>query len=114
MLIKEKDLIVVSYWEERANSFFSQILGLMFRFKIKKPLIFNIKNKRCGEVHMCFVPFDIDIIFLNDNDIIIETDSLKSWTGKIDYNKNVNTIIEFPKYTIIKKNLKIGDKLLFL
>lgn len=114
MIVNRRTFEKVSSSEEHANSVRSQLLGLMFRLSIKKPLIFEIKNNRCGVIHMLFVHFDIDIAFLNEDNVITYLQKLKGWSGKLDFNSKVFKIIEFPEGTIIDKDLKIGDELAFL
>jgi uncharacterized protein len=48
---------------KKCKTFISQILGLMFSGK--KNLLFEFKNERVINLHMFFVFFPIDIIFVN-------------------------------------------------
>lgn len=107
-------MVTISRKSEYADTLFKQTIGLMFRFRITKPLIFNFNSPQLCDVHMLFVPFSIDVVFLDEDDIIVWMNYLKAWTGRIKTPCKVSKMIEFPKNTISKNNLQFGDKLLFL
>jgi len=97
---------------ERADTLFKRTFGLMFRWCIKNNygLLFSLERQIECDVHMLFVLFDIDILFLDSSNTIVKTETLKSWTG---HSKCFcKTIIECKSGTIDRFNLCIGDKLI--
>jgi uncharacterized membrane protein (UPF0127 family) len=90
-----------------ADSFFKRFKGLMFR---KEPL----KNEGlwiipCNAVHMFFMNFQIDVIFLNEqNQVVKAYQSLKPWriTKPI---KTAFSTLELPAGSIQKLGIKVGQ-----
>lgn len=114
MIINSNGMKTISIETESADTLFKQTIGLMFRFKITKPLIFELDYPKACDVHMLFVPFSIDVVFLDADDTIIYMEYLKAWTGRVKTPCKVKKIIEYPEFTISEKNLQFGDKLLFI
>lgn len=96
---------------ERADTLFKRSLGLMFRRQIKNDyaLLFSFERKTVCDVHMLFVPFDIDIIFLDCSGAVVDLCTLKAWTGV--YKVECCSFIECKKGTISIFDIRIGDKL---
>jgi len=78
-----------------ADSFFAQARGLMFRrsFLSGSALVFRFKNTKKRELHMLFVPFSIDAIWLVDTEVTA-TKRLRPWVGF--GRAAADTIIELP------------------
>lgn len=65
-----------------ADSFLARARGLMFRPSIPDDyaLVFEFDDRKRRDVHMVFVPFDIDVLWLADDEVqAVET--LSAWTG---------------------------------
>jgi hypothetical protein len=94
------------------TSMFSKSLGLMFSKK-KKSLIFVFKKEKIIPLHMFFVFYPIDVLFLNKNKIVVEIK--ENFMPFTFYNpkKKAMYIIELPKGTIKKSKTIIGDKIKF-
>ncbi len=57
----------------KCESFFSKLKGLMFSRKLKDScLLFVFPNERKITLHMFFVFFPIDVLFLNKNKEIVD------------------------------------------
>jgi uncharacterized membrane protein (UPF0127 family) len=94
------------------KNIFSKTLGLMFSRKIR-PLIFIFKKEKIIPLHMFFVFYSIDVLFLNKNKIVIEIKgNFRPFTFYTPKNK-VQYIIELEKNTIKKSKTEIGDKIEF-
>lgn len=93
----------------KANTFRKRLLGLMFR---KKPLEKEgLWIYPCNSIHMCFMQFPIDVVFLDRNNQIVKTiQNLKPWRFVAPI-KNAYSVIELPIGTIEKFNLKNGQPL---
>ena len=98
---------------ERADTTFKRAFGLMLRTHIKSDygLLFSFVGQTTCDVHMLFVPFDIDIIFLDCNNAVIDSCTLKAWTGR--YKVDCCSFIECEKDTIEKNCIKIGGLVSF-
>ena len=94
------------------KNIFSKTLGLMFSTK-PKTLIFIFKKEKIIPLHMFFVFFPIEVLFLDKNKIVVEIkENFKPFTF---YNprKKSKYIIELPKDSIKKSKTKINDKIIF-
>lgn len=89
------------------KSFFSRLMGFMFKKKIDKALLFN----RCNSIHTFFMKCNIDVIMCDrDNNIMYYFNNL-SKNKVILPKKNVYKTYELPVgYYDIKINKKIRVK----
>lgn len=67
---------------EIADSFLSQAKGLMFRRSIPDDyaLVFEFDGVGSRDVHMVFVPFPLDVLWLRDGEVQ-QKKRLSAWTG---------------------------------
>ena len=92
-----------------ANSFWNRLNGLIGKKQFDENEAMCIKP--CKSVHMFFMRFSIDVVFVdNDNVVIKEITSLKPWQIS-PYVKQASYVIELPKGTISDKDINIGDKI---
>ena len=100
------------------NNDSKRIKGLMFRRKKlsdNEGMLFEFTNKSIKSVWMknTFIP--LDLLFLNQSNVIVDLHSylkphsLKSVGSKVPCSK----FLEIDKDQIRKKNIKIGDKVVF-
>ena len=80
---------------EFADSFLSQARGLMFRRSLAddSALVFQFDSDAKRDVHMLFVPFAIDALWLVDNEVQA-TKRLRPWLGL--GRESADTLIEVP------------------
>lgn len=63
-----------------ADSFFSRLAGLMFQKKL--PQATGLLLAPCNSVHMCFMTFPIDVVYLDKEFKIIKVvKNLRPWIG---------------------------------
>ena len=63
-----------------ADTFFTRLAGLMFRSKL--PAATGLFLAPCNSVHMCFMRFAIDVVYIDkDYNIIKVVRNLKPWLG---------------------------------
>lgn len=63
-----------------ADSFFARLAGLMFRRRL--PPATGLLLVPCNSVHMCFMRFAIDVVYIDkDYNIIKVVRNLKPWLG---------------------------------
>ncbi|OGM01325.1 hypothetical protein A3K72_03050 [Candidatus Woesearchaeota archaeon RBG_13_36_6] len=93
----------------------AKAMGLMFSKPLKdEGLIFIFKKPRQVALHMFFVFFPIDIIFLDKRRRVIELkEYVKPFTPLIKSRKPASYVVELPKGTIKKTKTKIGDLIQF-
>jgi uncharacterized protein len=91
------------------ETFNKRLKGLMFRLQ---PLHNEgILLSPCNSIHMFFMFFSIDVIFLNKhNQIIYYKENVKPWTVIFPI-KHAVAVIELPTNTISKYSFQIGDKI---
>jgi hypothetical protein len=67
---------------EVVDSFLSRARGLMFRRSIPDDyaMVFRFDDADTRDLHMVFVPFDIDAVWLVDGEVV-ETKRLRAWRG---------------------------------
>lgn len=93
-----------------ADTFLKRAIGLMFSSKKKFDfgLIFDLKRETItgAGIHMFFVFFSINVLFLDKNKRIVDYKTLKPFTMYQPV-KKIRYIIELP---VEFKNYKINDK----
>lgn len=92
-----------------ADTFFSRLKGLMFK---KTPLhqegLWIIP---CNSIHMCFMNFSIDAIFLDKEGRIVKlVTDLNPWRF-VKPVANAHSVVELPAGTCQQFGLKAGDLL---
>lgn len=96
------------------NSHLSKARGLMFRRKkyIKNnSLIFIFKKQRIMDMHMFFVFYPIDILFLDANKKITEIKKKFLPFTVYSSKKSAKYVIELPKGSIEQKDISVNDEL---
>jgi len=97
---------------ECLNSILSQSRGLMFRKKLKDTaLLFILKRPERVNIHMLFVFFPIDILFLDKNRMVVDTGKLKAFIGLKRSKTKISYVVELPAGVIENHSIKAGDKL---
>lgn len=90
-----------------ADTYIKRLIGLMFKKDIDYGLIFILKYG--SSVHTCFMRFNIDVYFLDENKIIFEKTTLKPWKFYTP-SKKAKYMLEVKENTL---NLKKGEKFEF-
>ncbi|WP_135805737.1 DUF192 domain-containing protein [Halorussus marinus] len=80
---------------ETADSFLSRAKGLMFRRSIPDDyaLVFRFDGVGTRDVHMVFVPFGLDVLWLRDGEVR-HKERLSAWTGLAE--AEADTLVELP------------------
>ncbi len=94
------------------NTTLKRATGLMFRRRIKDcGYIFSFKKDVIAGIHMFFVFFPIDIVWLDKEKRIVEMrENVKPFTPSVIPEKKCRFFIELPKGVIEDKGLKEGEK----
>ena len=94
------------------KTIFSKSIGLMFSKKII-PLVFSFDKEKIIPLHMFFVFYPIDVLFLNKNKIVVEIK--KNFMPFSFYTpKDMSMfVIELPQGAIDKTKTEVDDKIKF-
>jgi hypothetical protein len=99
--------------EKHCKSEWSKLRGLMFTRKLRKALIFSFKKEQLIWVHMFFVWYPIDILWLDKNKKVVQLkDKLRPFRI-IPSRKPAKYIVELADGTIAKTKTSVGDKIGF-
>ncbi|WP_367344196.1 DUF192 domain-containing protein [Methanomethylovorans sp.] len=112
MILKPDGELVASDIEF-AEGIISRSKGLMFRKSIAEryALIFILPSPKSVSVHMLFVFFPIDVIFLDIGKKILATARLRPWIGLTQSPKKTKYIIEMHSGSIERCKLIPGEDL---
>jgi len=112
-MIKNKSKkTVISKKYRLCKSNISKAFGLMFRIK-PESLVFAFEKEKKIPLHMMFVFFPIDIVYLDKNRKVVE---IKSGFRPFTFYspaKNAMYVIEVPSGTIQKSRTSVGDRISF-
>jgi uncharacterized protein len=100
---------------KNCKTILSKAKGLMFtRKKTGEGLIFAFNTERRWSIHMLFVFYPIDVLWLDKNKKVVDLrQKLKPFILSAKPKKESSYIIELPAGTINKTKTKIGDKISF-
>jgi uncharacterized membrane protein (UPF0127 family) len=100
---------------EMADSFFSRFRGLMLKKNLERGLILKIpvgRGRRGSAIHMFFMRIPLDLVFLDEAKMVVDTVTLKPWqtyTPKAP----ARYVIEFKTGVLTSSSTEIGDELDF-
>ncbi|TKD72137.1 DUF192 domain-containing protein [Pseudalkalibacillus hwajinpoensis] len=109
MLREEENTLyrTVPYTILRADTFLTRFKGLMFRrIPLKDEGLLIVP---CNSIHMCFMFFSIDVVFLTKNHEIIKVvENLKPWHF-VSPIKGAHAVLELPAGSIKDSSIKVGE-----
>lgn len=91
----------------------SKFAGLMFSKREKKALIFKFSKEKMISLHMFFVFYPIDVLFLDKNKIVVDVKENFRPFAFYKSRKKAMYAVELPDNTIKKTKTEIGDKINF-
>jgi uncharacterized membrane protein (UPF0127 family) len=95
---------------EIARSFFARGRGLMFRAPLEAGQALMIEP--CSGIHMLFVRFPIDAVFLDQYGRVLRTyRGLKPWTGIVPLVAGARSVVELAAGELQGIDLKAGEEL---
>jgi uncharacterized membrane protein (UPF0127 family) len=95
-----------------ADTFWKRFKGLMLKKGLREKE--GLLIEKCNSIHMFFMLFEIDAIFLDENDTIVKlVENLKPWKGLVLPVKNGGKVLEVKAGFIKQNSLKEGGKLIF-
>jgi hypothetical protein len=92
-----------------ADNFTTRLLGLMGKKNL--PSGHGLLITPCNSIHMFFMSFPLDIVFIDKSNTVIYTrESIKPWrVSKIV--KRACSVIELPSGSIRQSGTEVGDRL---
>jgi uncharacterized membrane protein (UPF0127 family) len=94
---------------KHADSFYSRFMGLMGRKTLKPGA--GLLIKPCNSIHMFFMNFSIDAVFLNrENEVVHIIEGIKPWRVS-RLIKHAHSVLELPSGTARATRTEIGDRL---
>jgi uncharacterized membrane protein (UPF0127 family) len=104
---------IIAHNAKLCDDVFSKFIGLMFSKKENKSLIFKFNKEKIITLHMFFVFYPIDALFLDKNKIVVDKkESFKPFAFYKSKKKAMYSI-EIPNGTVKETNTEIGDKISF-
>jgi uncharacterized protein len=109
VIIKREERIGTDVQVLKHRTFLKRLKGLMFqKYPLEREGIMLIP---CHSIHMFFMRFSIDVVFLNKGSRVVKVVSaLKPWRVK-NGGKGAYSVLELPVGTIEKYRIEIGDKI---
>jgi hypothetical protein len=105
---------VVAADAKLCNSLLSRAKGMMFSQRSKdKALILSFPAEQKIELHMFFVFFPIDVMFLNERKRVVELKKKFLPFTTYSSSKKTKYAVELPQGTIEKTRTRIGDRIEF-
>ena len=98
-----------------ADSFVSRLMGLMFRKDPENGLILKLpssRSRRGSAIHMFFMRFPLDIIFLDDDKKVVDMVSIRPWKTYTPRSP-AKYVVELKEGSINNYKLEIGDEMDF-
>ncbi len=97
------------------DTLWSSMRGLMFRKELKKGegLLIDLKKDTKAGIHMFFVNFPIDIVWLNSEKRVVDSAKDVNPNTIKTPKKFARYIIELPKGILNDKPVSIGDRFTF-
>jgi len=113
MIIKNKiKKTLIAKNAKICKNIISKSIGLIFTIK-PRPLIFFFRKEKIIPLHMFFVFYPIDVLFIDKNKIVVEIkENFRPFTVYTPQKKAMY-VIELSKNTVKETKTKIGDKIEF-
>ncbi|VVB59422.1 putative ACR [uncultured archaeon] len=96
-----------------AKTIFSKLRGLMFREKVDYALVFDFgrASRSSAAIHMFFVFFPIDVVYLRNGTVVDLYKSVMPFTPYLAPKRDADILIELPEGAIEKGKIEIGHKI---
>ncbi len=95
-----------------ARTFFARFMGLQFKKEL--PLEHGLLITPCNSIHMFFMRFAIDAVFIDANGIVVYIkEGIKPWRVSRIIG-NAESVLELPAGTVSSTGTATGDLLEFL
>ncbi len=114
MSLLKSDGTVIAENVELADSYLKKMLGVIFRKSLDGALVFDMGRNAYDGIHMLFVRFPIDVVFLSSDKKIVDLKAgVKPWVGSAFPRSRFWYAIELPAGAVDRFSLKIGEQLVW-
>jgi len=109
-LIYKSKTINLEFRINHADTFWQRFKGLLF---YKKPIVDEgLLITRCNSIHMFFMKFPIDVVFLDQSNTVVKVVShVKPWSV-ISPVLSAYSTLELPSGTISERSIGVGDTII--
>jgi uncharacterized protein len=109
--LTKQDGTIVAEPVEVARNMWSRGMGLMGRARL--PENGGLLIHDCNGIHMMFMRFPIDAVFVDKKGIVVKTyERLLPWLGLVPFVWRADKVAELPAGTIRRHAIRAGDQLL--
>ena len=91
-----------------ARTLWSRLIGLIGRRSLPPGSALIIPG--CNQVHTFGMRFPIDVLFLNEDNVILAAETLRPWKMSKRH-PGASKVIELPAGTISESSIALGDQL---
>jgi len=97
------------------DNLWSSMRGLMFRKELQKNegLLIDLKKDTSASIHMFFVKFPIDVIWLNSEKLVVDTAKDVKPNSIVNPAEFARYVIELPAGTLKQKPVSFRDRFSF-
>ncbi len=114
MRLAKGDGSIITASAELADTMLKRATGLMFRKSFSGALVFDMGRLTYDGIHMLFVRFPIDVLFLDGDKKIVDVKAnIRPWAGAAFPRSRFRYAIELPAGAIEKFGLEKGDTLVW-
>ncbi|MFC4767933.1 DUF192 domain-containing protein [Effusibacillus consociatus] len=108
---KENQQVQIPIQIEKADKFVSRFTGLMFRKKLPENKALLLVP--CKSIHMFFMRFPIDVMFLDKNNRVVKiVENLRPWS-LVPPVRSAHSTLELPVGAIRRHGIQVGDRVGF-
>lgn len=109
-VLNSRDQSVVGARVRLADSFWARFRGLMLVPELAEGE--GLLISPCNSIHMMFMRFPIDAIFLDSSNCIRAVyEKLLPWTGFSNWHRDVSSVLELKSGSIQKTGIRVNDTL---
>jgi uncharacterized protein len=110
-ILNETRQTCVAAQVNKADNYFSRLLGLMFRAQLPEDQ--GLWIEPCADIHSCFMRFRFDAIFVDKQGKVLHLiEAMKPWRIS-RFVKGSRAVLELPAGAIAQSNTVIGDTLVW-
>jgi uncharacterized membrane protein (UPF0127 family) len=114
MSLAKSDGMIVAADVELANTYIKRVVGLMFRKSLDGALVFDMGRETYDGIHMLFVRFPIDVLFLDAEKKIVDAKArVRPWVGTAFPRSWFRYAVELPAGSVEKFSLDVGERLVW-
>lgn len=108
-ILNESRQTCVAWQVNKADHYFSRLLGLMFRAHL--PEGHGLWIEPCADIHSCFMRFRFDAIFMDKQGKVLHlVEAMKPWRIS-RFVKGSRVVLELPAGSIAQSRTEVGDVL---